>query len=184
MTDDIQKALEFFDNQFSRVRSSLILESERHEAMKHLAVLKAAAEQTQFNKMFADKLGELGTIDRLIEEYSAHKMKVRELEQIVVAKDEEIARLTAEHHSTKLLVSHDHCEKQLADALTEVKRMKTLKVEYCGCDIEEETVDVGVGNITRIIGINRDKCSYSKALTEVERLKKYSTYLSLKRGTK
>ena len=49
-----------------------------------IAALLAAREEVKFqgifNLAFADKLKEFGTVDRLIEEYSAAKMKVRAAE--------------------------------------------------------------------------------------------------------
>ena len=49
------------------------------ELQKKAQELGEAGYMNQFTAAFADKLKEFGTVDRLIEEYSASKMKAREL---------------------------------------------------------------------------------------------------------
>lgn len=51
------------------------------ENCRYPALLAELNQQEKFNAAFAEKLNEFGTVDRLVEAYSAMKMQARTLEQ-------------------------------------------------------------------------------------------------------
>jgi hypothetical protein len=75
--------------------------------------LKQALEAKTFEQAFFDKLKEFGTVDRLIEEYSAFKMKYRDVEAKLAAAEsraEEAERSEeAMYEKVKSLAPHGSC---------------------------------------------------------------------------